>query len=46
MSSQPGPDGSQVRASMQRRLSRPGKIENARDPRSALTRLALYLKPF
>jgi len=31
---------------MQRRGGRPGKIEKARNPRRALTRLVLYLKPY
>lgn len=35
-----------VRASMQRRGGRPGKIEKARDPRRALSRLAGYLLPY
>jgi len=35
-----------VRSSMQRRPADPGKIEKARDPRNALTRLLPYLKPF
>ena len=34
------------RAGMQRRPADPGKIEKARDPRDALTRLVPYLKPF
>ena len=35
-----------VRTSMQRRPGRIGKIEKARNPRRALTRLLLYLKPY
>ncbi len=35
-----------IRTSSQRRLSDPGKIEKARNPRNALTRLFPYLKPF
>ncbi|MCJ7432898.1 MAG: ABC transporter ATP-binding protein/permease [Anaerolineales bacterium] len=35
-----------VRTSMQRRPADPGKIEKARDPRNALTRLLPYLNPF
>jgi ATP-binding cassette, subfamily B, multidrug efflux pump len=35
-----------VRASMQRRPSQPGRIEKARNPRQAVTRLLLYLKPY
>jgi ATP-binding cassette subfamily B multidrug efflux pump len=34
------------RSSMQRRPADPGKIEKARDPRNALTRLLPYLNPF
>ena len=33
-------------AMMQRRPSNPGKIEKAKDPRSAVVRLLAYLKPF
>jgi len=40
------PAGLDIRASMQRRPGRVGKIEKARNPRRALTRLALYLKPY
>jgi ATP-binding cassette subfamily B protein len=37
----------ELRASLSRRGGgRPGKIEKAQDPRKALTRLALYLKPY
>jgi ATP-binding cassette subfamily B protein len=43
MSSLPSTD---IRASMQRRPSQPGKIEKARNPRGAVTRLAAYLKPY
>jgi ATP-binding cassette subfamily B multidrug efflux pump len=48
MSSQSNDQGtSQIRAVMQpRRMSRPGQIEKARDPRHALIRLIPYLKPF
>ena len=35
-----------VRTGMQRRPADPGKIEKARDPRNALTRLLPYLNPF
>jgi ATP-binding cassette subfamily B multidrug efflux pump len=35
-----------VRAAMGRGAMRPGKIEKAGDPRRALTRLALYLRPY
>ncbi len=35
-----------IRSSMQRRPSRPGKIEKARNPRRAMTRLVLYLRPY
>jgi ATP-binding cassette subfamily B protein len=38
--------GVDLRSSMQRRAGRPGKIEKARDPRKALTRLVLYLGPY
>jgi len=44
MSNQSGHGG--FRSSMQRRPADPGKIEKARDPRNALTRLLPYLKPF
>ena len=37
--------GIDVRSSLQRRPGRPGKIEKAKDPRQALTRLLRYLKP-
>ncbi|MGA2545478.1 MAG: ABC transporter ATP-binding protein [Rectinemataceae bacterium] len=40
------PSGVDLRSSMQRRPSRPGKIEKARNPRRALTRLVIYLKPY
>ncbi len=40
------PAGVDIRASLQRRPGRVGKIEKARNPRRALTRLALYLKPY
>ena len=39
----PQPD---VRSSMQRRGGRPAKFEKAQNPRRALTRLVLYLKPY
>ncbi|HET6485208.1 MAG TPA: ABC transporter ATP-binding protein, partial [Spirochaetia bacterium] len=39
----PTPD---VRSSMQRRGGRPAKFEKAQNPRRALTRLVLYLKPY
>lgn len=39
-------DTSSIRASMQRRPAAVGKIEKARDPRHALTRLLPYLSPF
>lgn len=45
MSSQMG-HGGDFRTSMQRRPSNPGKIEKAKDPRNALTRLLPYLQPF
>jgi len=37
---------SAIRASLGRSPMRPGKIEKARDPRRALLRLALYLRPY
>ena len=40
------PAGLDIRTSMQRRPGRVGKIEKARNPRRALTRLAAYLKPY
>ncbi len=40
------PTGLDIRTSMQRRPGRVGKIEKARNPRRALTRLVLYLKPY
>ena len=47
MSEQPSsPPASEVRASMQRRPGRVGKIEKAKDPRNALIRLLPYLSPF
>jgi ATP-binding cassette subfamily B protein len=44
MTNQSGQGG--FRSSMQRRPADPGKIEKARDPRNALTRLLPYLNPF
>ncbi len=38
--------GGDFRASVQRRPGSPGKIEKAKDPRNALTRLVPYLRPF
>ena len=35
-----------IRSSMQRRPSMPGRIEKAQNPKQALTRLALYLSPY
>lgn len=46
MASEYTPSSQDIRSSMQRRPGRPGKIEKAKDPRKALTRLALYLKPY
>jgi ATP-binding cassette subfamily B multidrug efflux pump len=46
MSDQTSRGSSDVRASMQRRPSHPGKIEKARNPRHALIRLLFYLSPF
>ena len=39
----PTPD---LRAALARGVMRPGKIENAGDPRRALSRLAMYLSPY
>lgn len=44
MSNNPGQGG--FRSSMQRGPVEPGKLEKARDPRNALTRLLPYLLPF
>jgi ATP-binding cassette, subfamily B, multidrug efflux pump len=44
MTNLPGPAA--FRTGMQRRPADPGKIEKARDPRNALTRLVPYLNPF
>jgi ATP-binding cassette subfamily B multidrug efflux pump len=46
MSDQNSHGSGDVRTSMQRRPSHPGKIEKARNPRHALTRLLFYLSPF
>ncbi len=46
MSDQTSRGSSDVRTSMQRRPSHPGKIEKARNPRHALIRLLFYLNPF
>jgi ATP-binding cassette subfamily B multidrug efflux pump len=35
-----------IRSSMQRRPSQPGRIEKARNPRRAIIRLVRYLKPY
>ncbi len=40
------PSTADIRASMQRRPSHPGRIERAQNPRRALGRLALYLLPY
>jgi ATP-binding cassette subfamily B multidrug efflux pump len=42
----PQEDLGRIRSAMGRGPMRPGKIEKARDPRRALTRLALYLRPY
>lgn len=42
----PIPTSQDVRTSMQRRNARPGKIEKAKDPRRALSRLLPYLAPY
>ncbi len=46
MSTDSVPISPDVRSSMQRRPSQPGKIEKARNPRRAMIRLVLYLKPY
>jgi ATP-binding cassette subfamily B protein len=45
MSVEPRAPAVDVRASMQRRGGRPARIEKAKNPRRALARLVLYLKP-
>jgi len=40
------PNSQDIRANMQRRHNRPGKIEKAKNPRRAMSRLLLYLFPF
>ncbi len=44
--SDPGLGTRELRAQMQRRPAVPGKIEKARNPRQALTRLAYYLRSY
>jgi ATP-binding cassette subfamily B protein len=44
--SSPQDDLSRIRAAMGRGSARPGRIEKARNPRQALVRLALYLRPY
>ena len=46
MASEYTPSAQDIRSTMQRRGGRPGKIEKAKNPRKALTRLVLYLKPY
>jgi len=46
MAYEPTPMGKDIRASMQRRPSQPGKIEKAKDPRLAMARLLNYLIPY
>ena len=46
MSTDSVPPSVDVRSSMQRRGGRPARIEKARNPRQAMTRLVLYLKPY
>ena len=46
MPSDSDPSSVDLRSSMQRRGGRPKKIEKARDPRKALTRLVFYLAPY
>ena len=46
MAYEPTSSGPDIRSSMQRRPSRPGKIEKAADPRRAMVRLLGYLAPY
>ncbi|HWR11974.1 MAG TPA: ABC transporter ATP-binding protein [Rectinemataceae bacterium] len=46
MAYEPMPSSQDMRANMQRRHNRPGKIEKAKNPRRAMARLLLYLYPF
>ncbi|MFA5853134.1 MAG: ABC transporter ATP-binding protein [Spirochaetales bacterium] len=46
MAYEPTPMGKDIRTSMQRRPSQPGKIEKAKDPRLAMARLLKYLVPY
>ena len=46
MAYEPIPAGPDIRSSLQRRPSRPGKIEKAKDPRRAMSRLLGYLAPY
>lgn len=47
MASEYTPSAQDIRSNMmQRRPGRPSKIEKAKDPRKALARLVLYLKPY
>lgn len=46
MAYEPTPMGKDIRTSMQRRPSQPGKIEKAKDPRLAMARLLNYLVPY
>lgn len=46
MAYEPMPNSQDIRANMQRRHNRPGKIEKAKNPRRAMSRLLLYLFPF
>ena len=46
MAYEPTPMGKDIRTSMQRRPSQPGKIEKAKDPRLAMARLLRYLVPY
>ena len=46
MAYEPMPSSQDMRANMQRRHNRPGKIEKAKNPRRAMSRLLLYLFPF
>ena len=44
--STPPPSTANIRAAMGRGPMQPGKIEKAKDPRNALTRLTMYLSPY
>ena len=46
MAYEPIPSSQDLRTNMQRRHNRPGKIEKAKDPRRAMSRLLSYLAPY